>query len=140
MNASLRWSVIPTAIAAVLAIAQLASSQTVSITPDSEPVSLTGTSGGSKKGPGCSGFIADGPNHTIQVTADSNLRFTLQGSGEPTLMIAGAQGQNFCVQADRLSNGKIEIPGRWTKGNYSIFVGDRTQARNPYTLSIAPQK
>lgn len=139
MKASLRWSVIPTTIAAVLAMAQLVSSQIVSIEPNSQPISLSGTSGGAKKGPGCSGFISDAPNHTIQVTADSNLRFTLQGAGEPTLMITGATGQTFCVQADRLSQGKIEIPGRWTRGTYSVFVGDRGQARNPYTLSIAPQ-
>ena len=140
MKASFRWSVIPTVIAAVLAMAQFASSQIVSIASNSQPVSLNGTSGGSKKGPGCSGFISEAPNHTIQITADSNLRFTLQGAGEPTLMITGAQGQTFCVQADRLSNGKIEIPGRWTRGTYQVFVGDRAQGRNPYTLSIAPQK
>ncbi len=138
MKASFRWSILPTAIAAVFAMAGIATSQTIS--PNSQPVTLEGTSGGSKKDSSCAGFIANAPNHTLQVTADSDLRFTLQSSGEPTLLITGAKGQAFCVQADRLSNGKIEIPGRWTKGSYSIFVGDRAQGRNPYKLSIEPQK
>lgn len=138
MKASFRWSMLPTTIAAVFAMAGMAASQTIA--PNSQPVNLEGTSGGSKKDSGCAGFISNTPNHTLQVTADSNLRFTLQGSGEPTLLITGTQGQNFCVQADRLSNGKIEIPGRWTKGSYSIFVGDRAGGRNPYKLSIEPQR
>lgn len=139
MQASLRWSIFPTTIAAVLAISGIASSQTVAVSPNTQPITLNGTSGGTKKDSSCAGFIADRPNHTVQVTADSNLQFTLQGSGAPTLLITGAQGQTFCVQADRLSNGKIEIPGRWTKGTYSVFVGDRARGQNPYTLSIAPQ-
>ncbi|MBE9013765.1 hypothetical protein IQ250_26615 [Pseudanabaenaceae cyanobacterium LEGE 13415] len=138
MQASLRWSVLPTAIAAVVAMSSMALSQVVSIAPNSQSVTLSGTSGGDKKDTSCAGFIADRPNHTVQVTADSNLKFTLQGSGQPTLLITG-QGQTFCVQADRLSNGKVEIPGRWTRGNYSVFVGDQGKARAPYTLSIAPQ-
>ncbi|MBW4440582.1 MAG: hypothetical protein KME10_04960 [Plectolyngbya sp. WJT66-NPBG17] len=139
MQASLRWSILPTTIAAVLAMSGMAFSQTVSVAPNAQAISLNGTSGGAKKDASCAGFVADRPNHTVQVTADSNLKFTLQGSGEPTLLITGAQGQAFCVQADRLSNGKVEIPGRWTKGTYSVFVGDRAQGRNPYTLLIAPQ-
>lgn len=138
MQASLQWSILPTAIAAVVAMSGMALSQVVSISPNTQPITLNGTSGGEKKDTSCAGFIADRPNHTVQVTADSNLKFTLQGGGEPTLLITGG-GQTFCVQADRLSNGKVEIPGRWTKGDYSVFVGDRGRTRAPYTLSIAPQ-
>lgn len=134
-----RWSVVPTTIAAVLAMAGVASSQIVSVTPNSSGVTLDGTSGGARKDSSCAGFVADRPNHTIQVTEDSNLRFSLKGTGQPTLLITGAQGQTICVQADSLSGGKIEIPGRWSKGNYSVYVGDRAQGRNPYTLSIAPR-
>ena len=140
MQASLRWSILPTTIAAVLAMSSMAFGQIVSIAPNSQKVTLEGTSGGSKKDPGCAGFVSDRPNHVVQVTDDSNLRFTLESKSEQsTLLITGAQGQQFCVQANQLSNGKIEIPGRWTKGTYSVFVGDRAQGRNPYTLLISPQ-
>ncbi len=138
MKLSLRWSTVPTTIAAVFAMAGLAMSQTVALSPTSQEVSLKGTSGGAKKDAGC-GYIAAAPNHTLQVTADSNVRFKLQGGGQPTLLITGAQGQNICVQADSLSKGKIEIPGRLTKGTYSIFVGDRGQSQSAYDLSITPQ-
>ncbi|PSB18471.1 hypothetical protein C7B65_15370 [Phormidesmis priestleyi ULC007] len=139
MKSSKRWSVVPTTIAAVLALAGVASSQIVAISPNSSAVMLNGTSGGTKKDSSCAGFVADTPNHTIQVTADSNLRFSLKGAGQPTLLITGVKGQAVCVQADSLSGGKIEIPGRWIKGNYSVYVGDRAQGRNPYTLSITPR-
>jgi len=134
-----RWSTIPTALAAVLAMGSIAISQTVEIAPNSQTITLNGTSGGPKKDASCAGFINTTPNHVIQVKADANLRFSLKGSGEPTLLIVGSQGQNFCVQADSLSEGKIDIPGRWTKGRYEVYVGDRAQARRPYTLSISPQ-
>lgn len=141
MQASLRWSILPTTIAAVFAMAGMAASQQiVSIASNAEPLTLNGISGGDRKDAGCAGFIGDRPNHTVQVTTDSNLTFTLQGSSESTLLITGAQGENFCVRADRLSNGKVEIPGRWPKGSYSVFIGERGGSRNPYTLSIAPQK
>ncbi|NDJ16301.1 hypothetical protein [Myxacorys almedinensis] len=140
MKLSAQWSIIPTAIATVFALSGLAASQPVSISPGSQSISLSGTSGGTRKDAGCAGYIAKMPNHTIQVTADTNLRLSLQGAGAPTLLITGLQGQNICLQADKLSKGKIEIPGRWTKGTYSVFVGDRAQGQNPYTLSIAPQK
>jgi hypothetical protein len=140
MKLSLRWSVVPTTIVAVLAMTGMATSQTVPISPNSSTVTLNGTSGGSKKDTTCAGFIANAPNHRIEVKQDSNLRFSLQGAGEPTLLITGAQGQSVCVQADSLSGGKIEIPGRWNQGVYSIFVGDRAQNRSPYKLSITPTK
>lgn len=134
-----RWSTIPAALAAVLAMGNLAVSQTVAVAPNSQTITLNGTSGGPKKDKSCAGFINNAPNHVIQVTADANLRFNLVGSGEPTLLITGSQGQTICVQADSMSGGKIEVPGRWTQGKYQVFVGDRAQGRNPYTLSIAPQ-
>lgn len=135
-----RWSAIPTALAAVLAMGSLAVSQTVTIAPNSPDMPLSGTSGGPKKDKSCAGFISNTPNHVIQVTEDANLRFSLTGSKESTLLIMGSQGQRICVQADSMSEGKIEIPGRWTQGRYEVFVGERAQGRNPYTLSIAPQK
>lgn len=136
MKSHKRWSVVPTTIAAVLALSGIASSQVVAIAPNSPEVTLNGNSGGVKKDSGCAGFVAETPNHTIKVTAASNLRFSLQGTGQPTLLIMGAKGQTVCVQADSMSNGKIEIPGRWSEGDYLVYVGDRAQVSNPYTLSI----
>lgn len=113
-------------------------SETIAIAPTSQAVQVSGTSGGGQKDSGCAGNIAASPNHTIQVTEDTSLRFTLQASGgQPTLLIRGASGQNFCVAADSYSNGKVVIPGRWSRGTYSVFVGDRANGRHPYTLSIS---
>jgi hypothetical protein len=98
---------------------------------------MNGTSGGTQKDTGCAGSIAASPNHVVQVTEDSDLRFSLQGAGEPALLIRSSTGQSFCVPADSYSNGKVEIPGRWRKGTYSVYIGDRANGRHAYTLQIA---
>ncbi len=128
---------VPIVLAIALGTASEALSQTVAITSTSPVIQLNGTSGGAKKDAGCAGFIAAAPNHVIQVAEDANLQFTLQSSGEPSLLIRSASGQVFCVPADSYSNGKITIPGRWSKGTYSVFVGDRANGQHPYTLSIS---
>lgn len=139
MNKQTWWLAIPTALAIGLGTIETALSQTVAVSPNSRPIELSGMSGGGNKDKSCAGFIAAAPNHTIQVTADSSLQFTLQAAGgQPALLIRGANGQDFCVPADSLSGGKIQIPGRWSKGNYSIFVGDRANGRHSYTLTISP--
>ncbi len=134
----IRWSLIPLALAIALGSSEIAMSQPIMISSASLPVQVSGTSGGNQKDAGCAGYISATPNHVIQVTEDADLRFDLQGSGgQPALLIRGSTGQNFCVPADSYSNGKIEIPGRWRKGTYSVYVGDRTNGHYSYTLSIS---
>ncbi len=138
MKVSLGWLSIPMTFAAFLVISGTALSQSVAVVSGSQAVTLNGTSGGTKKDASCAGFIATSPNHVVQINDDSNLSFRLQGAASSTLLIMGDKGQNFCVQA--LANGKIEIPGRWNRGKYSVFVGDRNQGSNPYTLLIEPMQ
>ncbi|PSB24915.1 hypothetical protein [Stenomitos frigidus] len=138
MKALRHWLGIPIAAALALGTASVALSQVVAITPNSQTVQFNGTSGGSKQdSKGCAGSIAPAPNHVVQITADANLQFTLQAAGEPALLIRSSSGQDFCVPADSYSNGKITIPGRWSKGTYSVYVGDRAKGQHPYTLSIS---
>jgi hypothetical protein len=138
MKAFQRWLVIPMAAAIAWSTASTVLSQAVAITPNSQTIQLSGTSGGSKQdAKGCAGSIAAAPNHVIQLTDDANLQFTLQSSGEPTLLIRSGAGQDFCVPADEYSKGKITIPGRWSKGTYSVYVGDRAKGQHPYTLSVS---
>ncbi|MEB3291934.1 MAG: hypothetical protein VKJ24_02120 [Synechococcales bacterium] len=110
----------------------------ISLNTRSPLVELTGRSGGTKRDPSCAGFIADKPNYLVDVTEDSDRRFQLEGATDSTLLIVNAKGQKFCVKADKLSNGKVEIPGRWSRGLYQIFVGSQTQARSSYRLTIEP--
>lgn len=137
MKTLTRWLAIPTSLAIVVGSMSIALSQIVAVTPTSQPIQLTGTSGGDKKDASCAGYIASSPNHVIQVTEDSNLQFTLQAAGSPALLIRSSTGQDFCVPADSYSGGKVQIPGRWSKGNYSVFIGDRAHGRHPYTLLVS---
>ncbi len=139
MNKYNLWLAIPTAIMVTLGGATAALSQArVAITPGSQTIELKGISGGSQKDKSCAGYIASTPNHMIQVEADTNLRLTLQAPGQPALLIRSPSGQEFCVPADSYSGGRVDMPGRWTKGVYAVFVGDRANGQNPYTLSITP--
>jgi hypothetical protein len=138
MKALIHRSFVALAALMALAAVQNVVAQTIAISSASQPVQLSGTSGGNRKDANCAGSIASTPNHVVQVQEDSNLRFTLQAAGKPALLIQSASGQVFCVAADSFSNGKVEIPGRWTQGTYQVFVGDRGNGQFPYTLSIAP--
>jgi hypothetical protein len=110
----------------------------VSLSSPVQPITLTGASGTNLHDNGCAGFVTAAPNHTLQIATDSNLRFSLQGVVGSTLMILGDQGQKFCVQADQLSNGKVEIPGRWGRGTYRIFVGSHDKRQIDYKLTVSP--
>jgi hypothetical protein len=137
MKSSIHWKAIPTALALSLAIAAIASSNPVQ-TPLTSPVVVEGNSGGSQSG--ACGFVSANPNQVVRVTEPfASLTFTVEGGGQPTLLITGPNGQNQCVIADNLSGGKIQIPGVWTEGNYSVFVGDLNQSSYPFRLSIVQE-
>jgi hypothetical protein len=137
MQSRISWLAIPTAIAIAISSASAVHSQIVAVTPGSQKIELNGTSGGSKKESSCAGYVAAAPNHTIQVVEDMGLTFTLKAAGEPALLIRGDNGKEFCVPADSFSNGEIKVPGRWKKGTYKIFVGDRANGKFPYALAVS---
>lgn len=137
------WLVFTSALAVSFAVsaATLAQESVVKITPKSEPDPLVvqGTSGGEKSSD-C-GNIANAPNQIIQVTESLPfLQMQVQSEGEPTLLIEGPGGRRFCVLADTNAGEKPEISGYWEEGKYSLFVGNRTQGKHPYTLSISQKK
>ncbi|MBW4519615.1 MAG: hypothetical protein KME16_07930 [Scytolyngbya sp. HA4215-MV1] len=135
MNA-MRWSIVPTIVATVLATAGVSWSQSfASVSANSAAVPLAGKSLTLNS---CTENVPSTPSHVVKVTEDSNLRFTVQSQGgQPTLLIRSEAGKKFCVQANEFSEGRVEIPGRWGMGSYSIYVGDRAQQSIPYNLTIA---
>jgi hypothetical protein len=141
MKTGLLLRLVPVALAMSfsLTIAK-ATAEQVKISPNfkPDPLTLTGKSGGSNKG-NC-GNIAPTPNQVIQVTESlPYLRLTVEGSGQPTLLIDGPGGR-FCVLPDNYSGKKPEITGFWQAGSYSLYVGELSQGQYNYTLSISQQK
>jgi hypothetical protein len=131
------WMVVPTALAMLLSSPGVVRSQSIQISPGfaPDPLVVNGTSGGSTASQGC-GMIGAKPNHVLTLNANFNyLRINVQSAGQPTLLIKGPSGTS-CVPADKFSGGKIQAPGFWEKGSYSIYVGDLTGSQNSYTLSI----
>jgi hypothetical protein len=128
------------AISLVLGDALAAQPPIVPIKPNlqPDPLIINGKSGGGNKS-NC-GNITTAPNQVIQVTESlPYLRLTVEGSGKPTLLIDGPGGR-FCVLADSYSGGKPEISGYWQAGNYSLHIGELSQGKYTYTLSISQQK
>jgi hypothetical protein len=137
MKLLMKALVVPAALLATLTAATVAQADVQTPIPSGQAVSQ-GSSGGSQSSQ-C-GFIASAPNEVVRVTGgNASLRFTLQSEGQPTLLIQGPGGRNQCVMADSYSGGNIEVPGVWEEGTYSVFVGDRTQASHPYTLTIVQE-
>ena len=129
-----RWFVVPTVLATFLTLAGKASSQTIQ-TPLQSPVQVSGVSGGSQSS-SC-GFIANTPNHVLQVTEQfAPLDIQVTSTGDFTLFISGPDGFSECVMAHNFDQGAINAPGLLNRGDYSIFIGDRNGQSNPYRLSI----
>ncbi|OUL36458.1 hypothetical protein BV372_07235 [Nostoc sp. T09] len=100
-----------------------------------DPLVFNGSSGGSVKS-NC-GNIPATPSQVIQVPESlPYLRVTVESKGQPTLLIDGPGGK-FCVLADSYSGGKAELAGYWPAGEYSLYVGDSSQGKFNYTLSIS---
>lgn len=133
------WTVVPAALVMLLSSVGAVLAQPTQITPgfQPDPLTVTGTSGGSQASKGC-GMIRATPNYAVNLANNFNyLRFTVQGAGQPTLLIQGPNGSS-CVQA--VPGGNIEVPGYWEKGMYSIYVGDRAGGQHPYTLTITQKR
>lgn len=128
------------AISLVITSSYAAEAQSVQVTPNfqPDPLVVSGTSGG-KKSSDC-GSIAATPNQIIQVAKPfPYLRLSVQSAGQPTLLVQGPAGR-FCVLSGADSKGNPEISGFWQAGEYSLYVGDRSQGQHPYTLSISQKK
>jgi hypothetical protein len=142
MKTGLLFRLVPAALTMSLCLtnALKVTAKQVKISPNfnPDPITLTGKSGGSNKS-NC-GSITPTPNQVIQVTESlPYLRLTVEGSGQPTLLIDGPGGR-FCVLADNYSGKKPEITGFWQAGSYSLYVGELSQGQYNYTLSISQQK
>ncbi|NER28195.1 MAG: hypothetical protein F6J89_11325 [Symploca sp. SIO1C4] len=132
------WMLIPAAFSALLISTGVAHSQAVPIQPGfNDPLVLQGTSGGSNDSGDC-GMINATANHTITLSQQFDyLRFTVEASGKPTLLIEGPN-RRTCVPG--LPDENIEDSGLWKPGKYSIFIGDSAGGQHNYKLSITQNR
>ncbi|MTJ08594.1 hypothetical protein [Anabaena sp. UHCC 0204] len=102
-----------------------------------DPMNLTGQSGGVIK-TDC-GHIPTIPSQVIEVTESlPYLQLTVESEGQATLLIDGPGGR-FCVLSDDAEN-RPKLSGYWTKGKYSVYVGELSRRNYNYTLSISQQQ
>lgn len=103
-----------------------------------DPIILTGMSGGTVN-TDC-GYISTTPSQVIEMT-DSvpYLQLRVESEGQSTLLIDGPGGR-FCVLSNDDLKSKPKLSGYWTKGKYSVYVGELSKQNYNYTLSISQQQ
>lgn len=127
-----------TAIALGLTLAQPAFADRRAISPGAS-VTVSGTSGGTSDSGDC-GWVAAEPNLVLDATEDLlNMRITVQTAGAPTLLIEGPAGR-YCILPETPSGSTLQFSGYGPRGTYNIYVGDRQQTQNPYTLSVSDRQ
>jgi len=114
------------------ALAQI--SNVISINNASQTATLQGMASSAT----CATEAIDKPQHTVEITEDSDRRFRIKGDSETTLLLINTQGKRFCIQTDSFSNGEAELTGRWTQGTYKVFVGSSNAAKPIYLLLVSP--
>jgi type 1 fimbria pilin len=117
-----------------LLISSAQAQATASVNSASPVVTLQGNAGSAT----CGTAAIDKPQHTVDMTEDSDRRFRVKGDSETTLLLINSQGKRFCIQTDSYSNGEAELTGRWTRGTYKVFVGSRSASKPAYKLSVLP--
>ncbi|HIK38437.1 MAG: hypothetical protein NZ901_06260 [Geminocystis sp.] len=108
------------------------------INAQSESREIRGMTGGEKNSGDC-GFIADKPNHILQLPQKVySLSITVEAEGgKPSLLVIGpTDKERFCVLGDTTLGRKPEIKGVWLPGRYLIYVGEMEGNRYPFTLRI----
>ena len=94
-----------------------------------DPIVQQGAAGGpvdasaAAPGAGCTGHIAQQPNHVLQVTAPfSRLRIVVSSRADTTLMVRGPDGSVRCVDD---TNGDVNpvLEGAFAPGPHTVFVG-----------------
>jgi hypothetical protein len=103
-----------------------------------DPIILTGMSGGTVN-TDC-GYISTTPSQVIEMT-DSvpYLQLRVESEGQATLLIDGPGGR-FCVLSNDDLKSKPKLSGYWTKGKYSVYIGELSKQNYNYTLSISQQQ
>jgi hypothetical protein len=143
MRRSIRLA-LPAALAAFAwgAAAAAQTSGAVTLSPGflPDPQRLAGMSGGpvqaSTLNPSCRGWIAQQPNHAINVAVGfSFLRTFVEAASDTTLVIRAPNGQFFC--ADDTYGTNPGIDAAYGPGTYYVWVGSYSQnSSGPYSIAF----
>lgn len=108
---------------------------------DSAHAVLTGQAGGSRAAsdlsPGCSGWIAQVPDHVVDLTEQTELMFRIRSAADTTLFIEGPRGLKSCADDEDGLNPVIR--GTMLPGRYRIYVGtyEELETTAEYTLGVS---
>jgi len=86
----------------------------------------------------CEGYIDNTPDHVIRVKTAVDITLTVESEVDSVLLVTGPTG----VLCDDDSAGELDaqLSGRFTPGEYQVFVGDMGDESGRYTLDIRERK
>ncbi len=101
---------------------------------------LPGQAGGTREASGlqarCNGFIAQVPDHVIEVAAPQELTFRVQSEGDTTLLIQGPNDVILCADDEDGLNPVVRT--MFQIGRYGVYVGAYQETESPaYTLTVS---
>lgn len=102
---------------------------------------LTGQAGGSRAAgemhPGCSGWIAQVPDHVIDISDQMDVTFRVRSATDTTMLIVGPHDSKVCSDDEDGLNPVVR--GTMLPGRYQIFVGtyEQLETTAEYTLSVS---
>jgi hypothetical protein len=108
---------------------------------DSAQALLTGQAGGSRSAAdvqqGCGGWIAQVPDHIVDISEQTEMTFRIRSATDTTLLIIGPFESKVC--ADDADGLNPVIRGTMLPGRYRVFVGtyEQLDTTAEYTLSIS---
>jgi len=116
------------------------------IGPGFGPLIGTGVTGGvvsarDKYGSECMGYIDKTPDHTITVTSEVDIIFTVSSKTDSVLVVKrrGSQYKAWCVD-DNVTGEDEKVTGTFLPGIYEVYVGNFDEDENGrYTLQIAEE-
>jgi hypothetical protein len=109
--------------------------------PSHRADALDGMAGGPRRaadlGPPCVGWIAEAPDHVIEVLDATDLTVAVQSVGDTTLVLQGPDGQRLCADDGIGLQPALRAP--FAPGVWSVYVGAWEEGtRWPYRVTISP--
>lgn len=100
---------------------------------------FTGQAGGTRRaidlGPDCTGWIAQVPDHVLELTAPETIMLRVRAERDTTLVVQGPE-RVWCTDDDDGLNPVLRE--EWLPGTYSVYVGAYAEDDEPtYTLSVS---
>lgn len=86
----------------------------------------------------CGGFLADEPEHILEVGYAMSLKLVAESEHEIVMALKGEAGDLICWDADSQSNANVSLTTDLQPGTYNVWVGStRAATSSAYRLVLS---